>query len=183
MIPTHESVLLATICLPLLGVGLVWAVAPSGRAVVRLAALGIVLLTVIGAVWLAYEFPPDSGDFDEGDFAASDFVWLELSDLDVHFSVGLDGISLWLFVLSAVLSLTALLASWRAIEDRPAEFYAMLLLLESGMLGVFAARDLVLFYVFFEFVLIPLFFLIGVWGSEDRRYAAMKFFLFTLTGS
>ena len=76
-----------------------------------------------------------------------------------------------------------MLVSWEAINDRPAGFYALLLLLETGMLGVFAARDIILFYIFFEFTLIPLFFLIGIWGSEDRRYAAIKFFLFTFAGS
>jgi NADH-quinone oxidoreductase subunit M len=75
------------------------------------------------------------------------------------------------------------LVSWEAITDRAAGFYALLLLLESGLLGVFAARDVIVFYVFFEFTLIPLFFLIGIWGSEDRRYAAIKFFLYTLAGS
>lgn len=105
------------------------------------------------------------------------------SGWDIRFSLGLDGISYWLYALSAVLMMTSVLVSWDAIEDRPGLFYCMLLLLESGCLGVFSARDVILFYVFFEFTLIPLFFLIGIWGSEDRRYAAIKFFLFTLTGS
>jgi NADH-quinone oxidoreductase subunit M len=78
---------------------------------------------------------------------------------------------------------TSVLVSWQAIEDRAALFYAMLLLLEFGCLGVFCARDIILFYVFFEFTLIPLFFLIGIWGSEQRRYAAQKFFVYTLAGS
>src|SRR6185503_9958585 len=84
---------------------------------------------------------------------------------------------------TALLMVTSVLVSWEAIDDRPAAFYGLLLLLESGMLGVFAARDLILFYIFFEFTLIPLFLLIGIWGSEDRRYAAVKFFLYTLAGS
>src|SRR5439155_1741257 len=98
-------------------------------------------------------------------------------------SVGLDGLSVWLFGLSALLTNTAVLVSWQAIDDRPATYYGLLLLLETGLLGVFAARDIILFYIFFEFTLIPLFFLIGVWGSEERRYAANKFFLYTLAGS
>ena len=81
------------------------------------------------------------------------------------------------------MTLTSVLVSWNTIQDRAATFYALLLLLETGMLGVFAARDIILFYVFFEFTLIPLFFLIGIWGHEERRYAAAKFFLFTLAGS
>ena len=98
-------------------------------------------------------------------------------------AVGLDGLSLWLFGLSALLLVTSVLVSWEAIVERPAAFYALLLMLECGVLGVFAARDLLLFYVFFEFTLIPLFFLIGIWGSEQRRYAAIKFFIYTLAGS
>ncbi len=88
-----------------------------------------------------------------------------------------------MYGLSALLSVTAILVSWTAISERQPGFYALLLILETGMLGVFAARDLLLFYIFFEFTLIPLFFLIGIWGSEERRYAAVKFFLYTLAGS
>jgi NADH-quinone oxidoreductase subunit M len=97
--------------------------------------------------------------------------------------VGLDGLTVWLFGLSALLTFTCVLASWKAISDSPRLFYALLLVLETGMLGVFAARDVILFYVFFEFTLIPLFFLIGIWGSEDRRRAAVKFFIYTFAGS
>ena len=123
-------------------------------------------------------------DVGSGLFAEANRAWLpESLGVDVRFHVALDGISLWLYALSALLVVTAVLVSWSAIQDRPHLFYAMLLLLESGCLGVFSARDVILFYVFFEFTLIPLFFLIGIWGSEDRRYAAVKFFLFTLVGS
>ncbi|HTN74084.1 MAG TPA: NADH-quinone oxidoreductase subunit M [Pirellulaceae bacterium] len=117
-------------------------------------------------------------------YAVTDLPWLgTASGLDIRFSVGLDGLGIYLFGLSALLMVTAVLVSWEAISDRAHLFYAMLLMLEFGCLGVFAARDIMLFYVFFEFTLIPLFFLIGIWGSEDRRYAAVKFFLFTLAGS
>ena len=77
----------------------------------------------------------------------------------------------------------AVLVGWEAIQEQASLYYRLLLILETGMLGVFVARDIILFYVFFEFTLIPLFFLIGIWGSEERRYAAVKFFLFTLAGS
>lgn len=103
--------------------------------------------------------------------------------LDLRFHLALDGLVLWLFVLSAMLFVTAVLVSWKAIDREQRLFYALLLLLETGCLGVFTAQDVLLFYVFFEFTLIPLFFLIGIWGSEDRRRAAGKFFLFTLAGS
>jgi NADH-quinone oxidoreductase subunit M len=175
----ESLVLLATIFLPLLGVGLVWAVAPSGRSVVRYVALAISLATLAGATCLVAKYPSGA----EG-FAVVNADWFtQASGIDIRFHVALDGLSLWLFALSALLTVTAVLVSWTAITDRVTEFFAMLLLLETGMLGVFAAQDIILFYVFFEFTLIPLFFLIGIWGSEDRRYAAIKFFLFTLAGS
>jgi NADH-quinone oxidoreductase subunit M len=117
-------------------------------------------------------------------FAAIQWSWLPATTgIDVRFSLGLDGLGVWMYALSALLMVSAVLVSWQAIDDRAALFYSMLLLLEAGCLGVFAARDIILFYVFFEFTLIPLFFLIGIWGSEQRRYAAIKFFLYTLAGS
>lgn len=101
----------------------------------------------------------------------------------IEFYLGIDGISLWLVALTALLSVTAVLVSWESVRDRTRAFYALLLLLESGMLGVFCAQDVVLFYIFFEFTLIPLFFLIGIWGGPDRKLAARKFFIYTLAGS
>lgn len=102
---------------------------------------------------------------------------------DIRFALGVDGISLWLIALSALLMIPAVLVSWEAVTDRPAMFYALMLLLESGLIGVFAAQDIILFYVFFEFTLIPLFFMVGIWGGHDRRWAARKFFIYTLAGS
>lgn len=101
----------------------------------------------------------------------------------LEFRLGLDGISLVLIVLTTLLTFSCVLISWESIEQRDAEFYTSLLVLESGLIGVFCAFDLVLFYVFFEFTLIPLFFMIGMWGGPQRRYAAIKFFLYTLAGS
>jgi NADH-quinone oxidoreductase subunit M len=103
--------------------------------------------------------------------------------LRFDFLLGLDGISLTLVVLTTVLTVPCVLISWESIRERATGFYACLLLLEAGLIGVFCAFDLVLFYVFFEFTLLPLFFLIGIWGGPQRRYAAIKFFLYTLAGS
>src|SRR3972149_587881 len=97
----------------------------------------------------------------------------------ILYQVGLDGRSLVLVLLTAFLTPLAVLASW-PITKRVKEFFLMLLVLETGMLGVFAALDLFLFYVFWEVMLIPMYFLIGVWGPERRRYAAIKFVLFTM---
>src|SRR5258708_21502518 len=102
---------------------------------------------------------------------------------DIQFARGVDGLSLWLIFLSAVLMIPSVLVSWEAVKDRPAGFYALMLLLESGMIGVFAAQDIILFYVFFEFTLVPLFFMVGIWGGHDRRFAARRFFIYTLTRS
>lgn len=101
----------------------------------------------------------------------------------VQFFIGLDGLNVWLVVLTAVLMLPSVLVSWRAIQDRVNEFFAWLLLLQTAMMGIFLAFDIILFYVFFEMSLVPLFFLIGIWGGPARQHAAVKFFLYTLTGS
>lgn len=98
-------------------------------------------------------------------------------------SLGVNGISLWLVLLTALLSPLAFAASFESIKERQKEYYGWMLLLLFAMLGVFVSRDLLLFYAFFELTLIPMFFIIGIWGGPDRRYAAGKFFLFTFTGS
>lgn len=172
--------LILSIFLPLAGVGVIWTLADLGRRPIRAVALVTTLATLICAGVVMAHFP--AHDFGHA------VAWLPLAGDDasataIQWNVGLDGLSLWLYGLSAVLMVSAVLVSWEAIAERPAAFYSLLLLLETGMLGVFAARDIILFYVFFEFTLIPLFFLIGIWGSEERRYAAVKFFLFTLAGS
>jgi NADH-quinone oxidoreductase subunit M len=101
----------------------------------------------------------------------------------IQFYLGIDGLNIWLVVLTALLMVPSVLVSWTAIEDRVPEYYAWLLALETAMLGVFLSFDVVLFYVFFELTLVPLFFLIGIWGGAQRQYAARKFFIYTLTGS
>ena len=102
---------------------------------------------------------------------------------DIRFALGLDGISLWLFVLTSILMITAICSSWESIKERVPLHYAFLLALQTGMLGLFASLDIILFYIFFEFTLIPLFFLIGLWGGSQRRRASITFFLYTLAGS
>ncbi len=101
----------------------------------------------------------------------------------VQFYIGLDGMNVWLVLLTAILMVSAVLISWNAVQERVHEFHAWLLALGVGMTGVFLAFDIILFYVFFELTLVPLFFLIGIWGGPERRYAARKFFIYTLAGS
>lgn len=106
-----------------------------------------------------------------------------LSNLGVSYHVGVDGLSLWLLLLTTFLTPLVILASWTDIKSRVRAFVICLLLLESALVGVFVALDVVLFYIFWEVVLIPMYLLIGVWGGPRRIYAAIKFFLFTMAGS
>ena len=107
--------------------------------------------------------------------------WIQ--SLGASYHLGVDGISFLLVMLTTVLGAISILSSWAAIQERKKEYYILFLLLQSGMLGVFMALDFFLFYVFWEVMLVPMYFLIGVWGSERRLYAAIKFFLYTLAGS
>jgi NADH-quinone oxidoreductase subunit M len=101
----------------------------------------------------------------------------------IQFHIGLDGLNIGLVALTALLMVSAVLISWKSIQDRLNEYYACLLILETTMIGVFIALDIVLFYTFFELTLVPLFLLIGIWGGPQRQYAARKFFVYTLAGS
>ena len=101
----------------------------------------------------------------------------------IHYALGIDGISLWLILLTTLLTPICVIASWTAIRTRVREFMIALLVMETTMVGVFCALDMVLFYVFWEMMLIPMYLIIGVWGGPNRIYAAIKFFLFTLSGS
>jgi NADH-quinone oxidoreductase subunit M len=107
--------------------------------------------------------------------------WIE--SWGIYYRVGLDGISLFMVLLTALLLPLMVLGSWSYIRDREKIFYSMLLALTTGVVGVFVALDLFLFYVFWEMMLIPMYFLIGVWGGKERIYAAVKFFLYTAVGS
>jgi NADH-quinone oxidoreductase subunit M len=106
-----------------------------------------------------------------------------IPSLGFSVSLGVDSISLWLMLLTVLLAPLSIAASFESIKDRQKEYYAWMLLLLAAMLGVFVARDLLLFYTFFELTLIPMFFIIGIWGGPERRAAAGKFFLFTFAGS
>ena len=115
------------------------------------------------------------------------FAFEETADwipsIGAKYHLGIDGISLLLVMLTTFLGMIAILSSWSAIHQRTKEYYILLLLLQTGMIGVFVSLDFFLFYVFWEVMLVPMYFLIGVWGSDRRLYAAIKFFLYTLAGS
>jgi NADH-quinone oxidoreductase subunit M len=171
-----EHLLSVLIFLPVVGA---LAVALTGRGAVTLQkVLGLVFSTIgfLLSLLLVRGFE---------DIAAVQFVeqarWIP--DWGISYHLGIDGLSLWLVILTTFLTPLCLLGSWTSIESRVREFVVFMLLLEAGMIGVFAALDLFLFYVFWEAMLIPMYFLIGIWGHERRIYAAVKFFLYTFAGS
>jgi NADH-quinone oxidoreductase subunit M len=150
----------------------------SARAI-RLTALFGSLATFGFALALLCSFDPALKGY-QPPFTES---WKWVPSLGISYKVGIDGISLFLVALAALLTPIAILSSWTSIEKRVLEFHVSLLLLETGMIGVFVAMDLVLFYVFWEVMLIPMYLLIGIWGSGNRIHAAIKFFLYTVAGS
>jgi NADH-quinone oxidoreductase subunit M len=171
-----EALLTALVFLPVLGA---LAVAVTPREDVRAQkalGLGLSLVVFVLSLWLLRDFQPVPGYQFE-----VNRPWIPAYGISYH--VGVDGLSLWLVLLTTFLTPVCLLASWSSITERVREFGVFMLLLEAGMIGVFVALDLFLFYVFWEAMLIPMYFLIGVWGHERRIYAAIKFFLFTMAGS
>lgn len=124
---------------------------------------------------------------DKGAASASGFFFEQnvswIKAINTNYHVGVDGLSVWLVILTTFIMPIAVLSTWKAVEKRHAAFYVFLLLLESAILGVFVSLDLLVFYLFFEASLVPMFFLIGIWGGENRIYAAVKFFVYTALGS
>ena len=150
---------------------------PERERTVRTLALAVSLVTFAATLWLWWRFDPTSADYQ----FVERHAWMPA--FGVQYLVGVDGISLFLIVLTGFLTPLALLSSWDSVHKNVKMFSFFLLALESSMLGVFVAIDLFLFYMFWDFVLIPMYFLIGIWGYERRVYAAVKFILYTMAGS
>jgi len=134
------------------------------------------LLVSLPLEW-RFSMSPDAPRFQFGE----SYDWIP--SIGAKYSLGIDGISLLLIMLTTLLGAISILSSWSSIKLRRKEYYILFLLLQTGMLGVFMAQDFFLFYMFWEVMLVPMYFLIGVWGSDRRLYAAVKFFLYTLAGS
>jgi len=165
---------------PLLGALLLLAIPNRQNArdgLVRGLALGISLLVFVLTLLVWRAFDGSSADFQLVERVA----WIPAFGIEYH--VGVDGISLWLIVLTGFLTPLALLSSWIGIEKKVKEFSFFVLALQAGMLGVFVSLDLFLFYIFWDAMLIPMYFLIGIWGYDQRIYAAIKFILYTMAGS
>jgi len=163
------------IFLPLVGGIIILFTSKTNETLLKGIALGASLASFVLSLFMTALFKIGGG-----------FQFLELGNwipsLGIHYHLGVDGLSLPLIVLTALLSLLSVAYSWR-IELRLKEYLFLFLLLETGMLGVFAALDFFLFYIFWEITLVPMYFLIGIWGGPRREYAAIKFFLYTLVGS
>ncbi len=188
-----STLVLLLLALPVIGAMVAAVLGPKQGPAIRAVSLAATVATLVAAVILAWNFAAPrieaGGRLSSGELAGqpqmeTKAVLMPLGkDAVIQFHVGVDGLNIWLIVLTAVLMVPAVLISWTAITERVNEYYAWLLALECAMVGVFLSFDIVLFYVFFELTLVPLFFLIGIWGGPDRQYAARKFFIFTLTGS
>ena len=150
---------------------------PRERATVRLVALLVSLFELFFAVPIIFLFDKSTFlmQFREQEH------WI--SALNINYSLGLDGISVLFVLLTAFITVLCVLVSWESVQEKAKEFYIALLFLEGAMMGVFCALDFFLFYVFWEAMLIPMFLLIGIWGGQNRLYATIKFFLYTLVGS
>jgi len=177
LLPGSESSLLAWMTFaPLIGAGLI-AFLPSGaKQLHRMVALVTAAVPMVLAVPLMIGFDRGTKDIQ---------YWMQTSWIEmfnIEFFMGVDGISITMVLLTALLSFLCIIASW-GIEKSTKGYFALFLLLETGMIGVFCALDFFLFYVFWEVMLLPMYFLIGVWGGPRREYAAIKFFLYTLVGS
>jgi len=164
-----------TIFIPLLG-AILMLLLPDEERLVRYAALGVAAVPLLLATYVYFAFGDDLNVL----ALTQDITWIR--SLNIGYRVGLNGLGFGMFFLSAFLTVIAVLASWD-VRRNLKQYFAALFVAEVGMLGVFAAQDLILFYVFFEITLIPMYLLVGVWGDENRRPAAIKFFIYTFLGS
>ena len=162
---------------PLLGIVVLLFVDQQQTRTIKLVGVITSLVTFVLSLHLFFHFDSQLSGFQ----FVQQFVWI--GGLNISYHVGIDGLSLLMILLTTFLTPLALLGTWNSIERRIREYTMMILLLETGMIGVFASLDLFLFYIFWEAMLIPMYFIIGLWGGQDRVYAAVKFFLYTLFGS
>ncbi len=165
-----------TIFFPLVGIILMLLLRSVDERTVGYSALGVAAVPLLLVTYIYFAHGDDLG-------AASltqGFDWV--SSLGIGYRVGLDGLGFGMFFLTALLTFIAVVASWD-VRENVRQYYAILFVAELGMLGVFAAQDLILFYVFFEITLIPMYLLVGIWGDENRRPAAIRFFIYTFFGS
>jgi len=174
------GILTAVIFLPLIGVAAILLLKPLRREsdeLIKRIALGTSILTFLGTLVVLFLYDPSQPELQLVDRVNWIPSW------GIQYFVGVDGISILMVLLTSFISMLAIYSSFSAITKQVKAYYIFMLLLEIGMMGVFLAQDLFLFYVFWEFTLVPMYFLIGIWGGERRVYASVKFFLYTMAGS
>jgi len=164
---------------PLLGVLALLLMPSEKKNLLRWTALLASLLTFGISLWVLSLFKVADVNLQLG----LNIPWIQVAGWNINYATGVDGLSILLVLLTAFLSPISILSTWSAVEERVKDFMIFFLLLEVGMMGVFLAQDLFLFYIFWEFTLVPMYFLIGIWGGPQRIYAAVKFFLYTMAGS
>lgn len=164
--------------LPLVGAILILFIPKQNHGAHRGVALVTTLLTFLVSIPLVTGFQTNA----EFQFVEK-MPWIAVGPFQMNYHVGIDGISLWLVILTTFIMPIAVLSTWTAVEEHVKEYMICLLLLQVGMLGAFIALDLFLFYIFWEVMLIPMYFIIGIWGGKNRIYAALKFFIYTMAGS
>ncbi len=164
---------------PLIGVVVLLFLKEEQRDVIRWVALGTSLFTFVLSLVMLGRFNASEGGLQ----MVVTVPWISVARWNIQYALGVDGLSILLVLLTTLLTPISILSTWTAVEERVKSFMIFFLLLEVGMVGVFLALDLFLFYVFWEFTLVPMYFLIGIWGGERRMYAAIKFFLYTMAGS
>ncbi len=162
---------------PLAGALLLAFVPKKDTLIIKLLSLSWIIIEFLIAVPLFFRFNPNTYNMQ----FTENYTWIK--SMHIHYFLGIDGISLFLVLLTTFLMISAQWSTWEAIDKKVKEFNIMLLVLETGMLGVFMSLDAFMFYVFWEFELIPMYMLIGIWGGKFRVYATMKFFLYTFAGS
>lgn len=173
------NLLTLLLLVPIIGAIVIGIIPRGSSRIIKGFAFFAVLAEFALSLVLLAEFDPASNGMQ---FVES-IAWVQLSQVSISYQVGVDGLSIWLVVLTTFLMVVAVPASFNGVKERLKEYYIFFLLLEAAMIGVFVALDLFLFYVFWEFTLIPMAFIIGIWGHERRIYAAVKFILFTMSGS
>ncbi len=166
---------------PVLGMIALLFIPRDNDAMLKSFALAVSLITFLISLPLAFDRVfTTSGGMHYREF----YEWIHVGEFfQMNYNVGVDGISLWLVMLTTFIMPIAILSTWNAVKKNTKGFMAMLLLLQTGMLGAFISLDLFLFYIFWELMLIPMYFLIGIWGGANRIYAAVKFFIYTAVGS
>lgn len=164
---------------PLVGILVILFMKPEQKNAIRWVTLITAVINLGIAVWVLALFNPNNPDFQ----LAVNIPWIEVADFNIAFQMGVDGISILLVMLTTLLMVLVVVSSWTAVQENVKNYMLFFLMLEMGMLGVFLSLDLFLFYIFWEFSLVPMYFLIGIWGGPRRMYAAIKFFLYTMAGS